>query len=192
MNGPDRARLPARTDVSDQSTLGAETSTNLPDASSRVLKEVIIYIQRMMSSDHSLQRTMKEIGEDIGYSVATVHRALVRLEAGGTIRIDKSTLPHTLVFQGDPTRVREDLEITTAEILRDMEKMAQRLRDHIVALTEQNEAMRKQTKVLQGPSDEWRNLKSRLVHEEFDPRHKELKLVFSFDMDPGSYRRDGV
>ena len=68
----------------------------------RTQKEIIDYI-RAHSEDGKLTKSLLEIAKDIGYSNATIHRALHALEESGLIGIEKSekpNVPNTIYYKG--------------------------------------------------------------------------------------------
>lgn len=73
----------------------------------RTQKEIEEYI-RQHSQDGKLTESLLHIAEQIGYSNATVHRALQALERKGLIQIEKSdkpTEPNTIIFKGDKNEI---------------------------------------------------------------------------------------
>lgn len=75
----------------------------------RTQNEIIDFI-RAYSQDGKLQKSMLEIANHVGYSNATVHRALKALEKKGLIQISEAqrpTEPNTIVYKGDKDEVDE-------------------------------------------------------------------------------------
>ncbi len=92
-------------------------------------EQIIEYIQRH-SSDGKLTRSLMTIAQQIGYSNATVHRAMKKLEAIGMIKIipsDKPTEPNTIVYLGPATTKPSEATTQGTKLVRELQELSQEM-----------------------------------------------------------------
>lgn len=148
----------------------------LPDVSERILKDVRDYIERMMGADGTLRRSLHVIGDDLGYSHASIHRALLVLEARGELEIDRSVHPNVIRFKGERRWLRPDSAAELADALLKAEEIFSRLKSAYLTLVDDNRMLRE-------IAAEWMALKPNLVDRLYLRDRQELILTFKVDVD---------
>jgi DNA-binding PadR family transcriptional regulator len=102
----------------------------------RTQKEIIDYI-RTHSKDGKLTKSLLDIGKDMGYSNATIHRALHALEDNGVIEIaqsNKPTEPNTILYKGSHNDV-DELLAKGVQLSEDVENLGNRVNDFLSEAT---------------------------------------------------------
>jgi DNA-binding MurR/RpiR family transcriptional regulator len=113
----------------------------------RTQKEIMDYI-RTHSRDGKLTKSLLDIAEQIGYSNATVHRALKALEDKGLVEIKASnrpTEPNTIIFKGKLNPVDEVIS-KGVQISTQMQELVQDFKDYI---NETNQIIHKLTATIE-------------------------------------------
>lgn len=98
----------------------------------RTQKDIANYI-KMHSQDGKLTKSIFEIAKDLGYSNATIHRALKALQEKGLVEIKqapKPTTPNTILYKGsvNPT---DDLLHRGVELIEKVEELQRELHDYL-------------------------------------------------------------
>jgi DNA-binding transcriptional regulator LsrR (DeoR family) len=98
----------------------------------RTQKEIMDYI-KTHSRNGKLTKSLLDIAEQIGYSNATVHRALKALEDKGLVEIkvsDRPTEPNTIIFKGKMDKI-DDTIAKGIRIGIQMEALAKEFKNYI-------------------------------------------------------------
>lgn len=102
----------------------------------RTQKEIMDYI-RIHSKDGKLTQSLLDIAEQIGYSNATIHRALKSLEEKGMIEIsapEKPTEPNTIIYKGEKNDIDELLS-QGVKLSDELQNISERLQEYIHEVT---------------------------------------------------------
>ena len=98
----------------------------------RTQKDIANYI-KMHSKDGKLTKSIFEIAKDLGYSNATIHRALKALQEKGLVEIKqapKPTTPNTILYKGSINQI-DDLLHRGVELIKKTEELQKELHDYL-------------------------------------------------------------
>lgn len=98
----------------------------------RTQKDIVNYI-KMHSQDGKLTKSLFDIAKDLGYSNATIHRALKALQQKGLIEIKeapKPTSPNTILYKGSVNHT-DDLLHRGVELIEKVEELQKELHDYL-------------------------------------------------------------
>lgn len=110
----------------------------MSSVSKRTQRDIIDYI-RTHIEDGKLTKSLLDIAKDIGYSNATIHRALNALSEQGLIDIRQApqvSLPNTIIYKGDDPKDQIDQLLTKgAELTESVRKLEKEISEFVEEVT---------------------------------------------------------